>query len=170
MCDAGDTGETERIEMAMSKSKQARLYAEQMEQQQRDRGYRNGYPGATTTDRENATIAAAPKTLVHADDPHTSVLAAVGHPGLKSGNRVKVLRTHAMLDKGATDDEIAGVAGLTVIEARRRSSDLRNLEYLAWVEDDEGKRVTRLSLMGSPATVSKITAKGREALETLPPE
>lgn len=104
------------------------------------------------------------RVLAHTDDPETSHDAAASNPLGKNSNRRACLEAHEQASRftppGLTDDEIAAITRLDLIEARRRCSDLRSLGFLAWTKPLDYRRTD----LGQQARVSVITPAGREAL------
>jgi hypothetical protein len=99
------------------------------------------------------------RKLAHTDDPPTARDAAERNRLGKASNRRACLQQHRVFGRtGLIDDEVASLTGLSIIEARRRCTDLRNAGLIRFMEG------TRTSDMGRQATISVITTAGREAL------
>lgn len=97
--------------------------------------------------------------LAHTDDPPTARDAAERNRIGKATHRRACLAMHAQFaTTGLIDDEVSSLTGLSIIEARRRCTDLRNSGLIKFTPH------TRTSDMGRAATISMITPAGREAL------
>lgn len=115
-----------------------------------------------------------PRVLAHNGDVPASVIAATADRLSKSTNRRACFQAHEQRDRqadtqpGLIDDEVATLTGLELVEARRRCSDLRSLGLIEWLVED-GRKVTRRSNHGRPATVCVLTPYGRQVADGWPP-
>lgn len=69
-------------------------------------------------------------------------------------------------ERGLIDHELGPLGGFPDGNEsyRRRGSELRALGLIDWLRGDDGKVLRRLTPMGAPARVCRITAAGDEAL------
>lgn len=70
--------------------------------------------------------------------------------------------------RGLIDHELGPLGGFPDGNEsyRRRGSELRALGLIDWLRGEDGKVLKRLTPMGAPARVCRITAAGDEALRT----
>lgn len=71
-------------------------------------------------------------------------------------------------ERGLIDHELGPLGGFPDGNEsyRRRGSELRALGLIDWLRGEDGKVLKRLTPMGAPARVCRITAAGIEALRT----